>query len=68
MLIVRIYVFLWLLAALAGGILYLTGAFGGLITVIYGFIVHALAGAALLVVLPVMITERVATGRQARQS
>lgn len=68
MMIARIYGLLWLLTATAGGILYLTGSFSAVVTMIFGFIVHALAGAALLVVFPAMLTERVSSGREARQS
>ena len=57
--IARVYLLLCLLAATAGVGLYLTDSFGGPVTMIFGFIVSVLAGAALLVVFPAMMSERV---------
>lgn len=68
MMIVRIYGLLWVLAAIVGGVLYLSDSFNAITSIIFGFIVAALAGAALLVVFPVVMTKRVSSGREAGQS
>ena len=57
--IARVYLLFCLLAAIAGVGLYLTDSFGGTVTMIFGFIVSVLAGAALLVVFPATMSERV---------
>lgn len=64
--IARIYGLLWLLAAVAGVGLYLTGSFNPATSMIFGFLVSILAGASLLVVFPAVMSERVSSGREAR--
>lgn len=64
MMIARIYGLLWLFAAFVGGGLYLTDSFNTVTSMIFGFIVAGLAGAALLVVFPAVMTERVSSGQQ----
>ena len=59
MMIARVYFLLCLLAGVAGVGLYLTGLFSTAVTMIFGFIVSVLAGAALLIVFPAMMSERV---------
>lgn len=68
MLIAKIYGLLWLITAAVGGVLYSTDSFSGLISIAFGFIVAALGGAAILVAFPAMMTERVSSRREARQS
>lgn len=68
MLIARIYALLWLFAAVLGGTLYLTDSFNTMTSIVFGFIVAALGGSALLVVFPVLMHERVASERKVRHS
>ena len=58
MLVARIYGLIWLFTAIAGALLYFTDSFNTATTMLYGFIVSTLAGAGLLVVFPVVMTER----------
>jgi hypothetical protein len=58
----RTYGLLWLFAAVAGGLLYLTNSFGLTATMVYGFAVSVLAGAGILVVYPALLHERVSAG------
>lgn len=67
MLVARIYGLIWLFMAAIGAVLYFTGSFNSAATIIYGFIVSILGGAALLVVFPVLMTERHSPAYQARK-
>ena len=59
--IARVYVLLCLFAGGAGAGLYLTDSFNTIVLMIFGFFVSILAGAALLVVFPAMLSERVSS-------
>jgi hypothetical protein len=59
MIVAKVYGLLWLLAAALGTGLYVTGSFDMTSTVLFGFFVSVLAGAALLVVFPAIMSERV---------
>lgn len=59
MMIARIYGLMWLFVAAIAGALYLTDSFTFAATMILGFTTSVLAGAGLLVVYPVLMTERV---------
>lgn len=58
MFIAKIYGLMWLFAAAAGGVLYLTDSFNPATWIGYGFIVAFLGGAGLLSVFPAVMTER----------
>lgn len=62
MLITRIYALSWILVAGAVGVLYLTGSLTYGTVMFSGFITSVLAGAGLLVVYPVLMTEKVRKG------
>ena len=57
--LIRIYGLLWMLAALLGAAMFLTNLYGAATTLFLGFFVHALAGAAVLVLLPATITKSI---------
>jgi hypothetical protein len=63
MMVARIYGLLWILAAIVGGALYLTDSFSLASSMILVFFVSVLGGAALLVVYPAMLSERVSSGQ-----
>lgn len=56
--IARIYGYLWILVAMAGGVLWLTNSFTTASSLVLGFVASTLAGAALLVVFPAMMSEQ----------
>ncbi len=61
------YAILWLTAVLAGIALYLTDSFDYATTMMFGFSVSVLAGAAPLVIFPLMMSLRMAEARAMRR-
>ena len=68
MLVARIYGLIWLIAAAAGAILFFTNSFSPAASIVFGFIVSVLTGAALLVVFPAVMTERHSPAQAARKT
>ena len=60
------YAILWLTALLAGIALYLTDSFNYATTMVFGFSVSVIAGAAPLVVFPLMMSLQMAEARGIR--
>lgn len=67
MLVAKIYGLIWVFAAALGTVLFVTDSFSPAMTIIYGFIIAFLGGTALLVVFPVLMSERHAPAYQARK-
>jgi hypothetical protein len=61
----KIYGLMWLLVAAAAGVFYLTDSFTYAVTMVLGFAATALGGAGLLVVYPILMSERVRAERSA---
>lgn len=64
MLSAKIYGVIWLLFAAIAGVLYLTDSFTFTVSMILGFIASVLGGSGILVVYPIMLTERVSLWRK----
>jgi hypothetical protein len=63
-----LYGFFWLVAAVAFAALYLTGSFNYATTMIFGFSVSILAGAAPLMVFPLMMSSQMAKARATQRN